>query len=523
MSKNIFTPPPTHIDVAKTTVITVDSKQNTRPLDLYFLNMIGQARASDFLRDGVREHCRLIQKEIGFEYIRFFGIFNDEMCIFNGEGRYIWTYVDEVFDFLLGINLKPFVVFCFMPSILASGKETVYYYNANITPPADYQKWGDLIEAFIRHCVKRWTLDIVKKWYFEVWNEGELPEFWAGTFDDYMKLYEVSVARVKSVSEDLQVGGPSYCGFHSAREDRLAVFLDECAVRNLPVDFISAHQYPAKYTGSGDIWHERLLGPDQTKQDLIWFRDLVQNSAFPKAQLSINEWNSTARDRDLAHDTAFMAVFLLHNYLSCQNTVHALCYWGASDRFEDHGMSGREFHGGFGMLSVSGLKKPQYYAFQALKALGGRIIEQGNDYIVTLASDDEIVVLLWNYPFYSEEYTHEKTTQDYYDRYRIFEQKSNVNFYIDINPCLWPDESGDFIIEKMIFNRAHGNVFDFWLKNGAFEELSDVQKAMFKRQCSPLERLELRRAEGGRILLSESVPPFGFALYKIKAMVKKAY
>jgi xylan 1,4-beta-xylosidase len=133
--KNIY--PVDHIPSAETTIITVDTKQNAGLLDLYFLNMTGQARASDFLREGVREHYRLIQKEIGFEYIRFFGIFNDEMCIFNNEGRYNWTYVDEVFDFLLGINLKPFVVFCFMPSILASGKAVVYYYNANITPPAD--------------------------------------------------------------------------------------------------------------------------------------------------------------------------------------------------------------------------------------------------------------------------------------------------------------------------------------------------------------------------------------------------
>jgi xylan 1,4-beta-xylosidase len=505
---------------AETIVIAVDNKQNAKPLDPYFLNMTGQARASDFLRKGVQEHYRLVQKEIGFEYVRFFGVFNDEMCIFTPDGRYDWTYIDEVFDFLLEINLKPFVVFCFMPTVLASGNAAIYYYKGNITPPSDYQRWAGLVEAFTRHCVERWTLNKVKDWYFEVWNESELPDFWTGTFDDYMKLYEASVRRVKSVSTELRVGGPSYCGFHhSAAENRLKMFLDECAARNLPVDFVSAHPYPVICSGSGGVWHETLLGPNQTKEDLIWFKETVRHSAFPDAGLSINEWNSTCRDRDLAHDTAFMAVFLLHNYLSCQNLVHALCYWAATDRFEEHGLGGREFHGGFGLLSVSGFKKPQYYAFQALKALGGEILAQGSDYIVTVSSDNEIAALFWNYPFYNEAYCNEKITQDYYDRYRIFEQKEDRRFIISINAELLADDpAADFMIEKTIFNRDHGSIFDFWLKNGAFEKLPDNQKAMFKQQCSPLEGVEARHRENGRIVLSETVPAFGFALYKIKAL-----
>jgi xylan 1,4-beta-xylosidase len=102
--------------------ITIDSPGRkdcgikTTPLDRYYLKMIGHSRAGDLLRKGVQEHFILVQKEIGFEYIRFFGIFDDEMCIITKEGLYNWTYVDEVFDFLAEIGLRPFVNFSFMPS-----------------------------------------------------------------------------------------------------------------------------------------------------------------------------------------------------------------------------------------------------------------------------------------------------------------------------------------------------------------------------------------------------------------------
>ncbi len=46
-----------------------------------------------------------MQSEIGFNYIRFHGIFNDDMMIYNispeGNVEYNWTYVDELLDFFL--------------------------------------------------------------------------------------------------------------------------------------------------------------------------------------------------------------------------------------------------------------------------------------------------------------------------------------------------------------------------------------------------------------------------------------
>ena len=50
---------------------------------------------------------------------------------------YNWQYVDELFDFLQSIGMKPFVELGFMPSALASGKQTIFWYKANVTPPKD--------------------------------------------------------------------------------------------------------------------------------------------------------------------------------------------------------------------------------------------------------------------------------------------------------------------------------------------------------------------------------------------------
>ena len=62
----------------------------------------------------------------------------------------------------------------FMPSALASGSRTIFWWRGNVTPPKDYNKWADFIRAFATHLTERYGEDEVKTWYFEVWNEPNL-------------------------------------------------------------------------------------------------------------------------------------------------------------------------------------------------------------------------------------------------------------------------------------------------------------------------------------------------------------
>ncbi len=59
--------------------------------------------------------------------------------------------------------------------------------------------------------------------------------------DDYFKLYSSTVAAIKSVSKMYRVGGPA-----SARNNWIKPFLQLCADKNVPVDFVSTHNYNTK-------------------------------------------------------------------------------------------------------------------------------------------------------------------------------------------------------------------------------------------------------------------------------------
>src|SRR3984885_9851253 len=154
--------------------ISADWQDVKGPTSQLFHECIGAGRAAEGLRAEWLNQLKMCQDEIGFTYIRFHGLLTDDMGVYsehNGQPQHNWQYIDQLYDSLLALNIKPFVELSFMPSALASGSKTIFWWKANVTPPKSYDKWDDLIKALAQHFTDRYGADEVKQWYFEVWNE----------------------------------------------------------------------------------------------------------------------------------------------------------------------------------------------------------------------------------------------------------------------------------------------------------------------------------------------------------------
>jgi xylan 1,4-beta-xylosidase len=169
------------------------------------------------------------------------GLFCDDMGVYReeqGKPKYNWQYIDELYDFLHSLGMKPFVGLGFMPSALASGNKTIFWWKGNVTPPKDMNKWADFMKAFVTHCKERYGDDEVKTWYFEVWNEPNLSGVFAGTQQQYFDLYAATARAIKSVNPDYKVGGPATAGCGWITE-----FIQFCDKNKVSVDFVSTHTY----------------------------------------------------------------------------------------------------------------------------------------------------------------------------------------------------------------------------------------------------------------------------------------
>jgi xylan 1,4-beta-xylosidase len=397
----------------------------------FWSKCVGAGRANEGLRASWLEQLKVVKQQCGFEFCRFHGLFHDDMFVYkeaNGLAVYNWQYIDDLFDRMLDIGVKPFVELGFMPKDLSSDDSLQqFWWKAHVSPPKDYSKWAALVSEFTKHCISRYGINEVRTWYFEVWNEPDLHGFWLGTKSQYFELYKVSVTAIKAIDNTLRVGGPSTSNFvpddrfageteNKSNQKTLTVkdintlewqgvwikdFLVWCKKENLPVDFVSTHPYPTDWaldpmTGKGG---GAVREVNATKKDLAWLKKTIRESAYPNAELHCTEWSSSPSSRDTTHDSLQAATFVIKANVESIGLTDSLSYWTFTDVFEEKGAGDSIFHGGFGMINFQGIVKPTFHAYRMLNQLGDEILQQEDGMIITRNNKTQkIIALLYHYP-----------------------------------------------------------------------------------------------------------------------------
>lgn len=379
--------------------IVVDANGPARPFPHFWERAFGSGRANLSLRESYRDDLRLTREATGFEYVRFHGIFDEENGVYaeNGHGEpvYNWTYVDQIYDGLLHNGVRPFVELSFMPSKLASSQRPhAFWYKPLPNPPADYAKWGALVEAFTRHVVERYGIEEVSRWIFEVWNEPNI-DFWTGEppFDTYLKLYASAAKAVKNVSSRLRVGGPA-----TAQAAWVARFIGSCVKGSLPVDFISTHVYGNDSAENVFGTHDAIQRSEMVALAARKVHEEIRASAKPDLPLYLSEFNATYMNETDVTDSPYIGPWLANTIRLCDGLTGMMSYWAFSDVFEERGVAKTPFYGGYGLIAVGGIPKAAFNDFRLLHRLGEmRISNASSSVLVTQRKDGSLAIAVWNY------------------------------------------------------------------------------------------------------------------------------
>ncbi|HEY0868725.1 MAG TPA: hypothetical protein VGE01_15180 [Fimbriimonas sp.] len=379
--------------------IDIDVRGVEGPLGNVSRFCVGAGRANEGLRADWQRQLRLAKEACGFEYIRMHGLLTDDMAVYReerGKPVYNWQYIDELYDFLVDLKVRPFVEFGFMPGALASGDKTIFWWRGNVTPPKDYDKWAGLIAALTRHWVERYGMNEVRKWYFEVWNEPNLDGFWAGDQKEYFNLYTATAKAVKSVDPSLRVGGPATAGAAWIPE-----FIRYCAETGTPLDFATTHTYGVdvgfldEFGGRGTVLSRN---PDSIVGDVRRVREQIGESSMPDLPLHFTEWSASYTPADPVHDSYVSAPCILEKLRGSMGYADSMSYWTFTDIFEEAGPRMTPFHGGFGLLNYQDIRKPAFRAYEYLNKLGSKRL-RCKDASSLAATDGKggVQALFWDY------------------------------------------------------------------------------------------------------------------------------
>jgi len=483
---------------ARERIIAADVNQIQGPLDTSFKVCIGAGRANEGLRADWQEQLRVARRECGFQYIRMHGLLTDDMGVYkedaHGNPMYNWQYIDRLYDFLLSIDVKPFVELSFMPKDLASGNKTIFWWKGNVTPPKSYDKWADLIRHLVSHFQERYGHDEVKTWYFEVWNEPDLHDgFWTGTKQDYFKLYAVTARAIKSVSPDYRVGGPA-----TAMGQWDKSFIDFCHSNKVPLDFISSHNYGVKggYVDEGGQRGTVIdADPDSVTGRMIGERKMIDQSPMPGLPLHFTEWSSAYSPTDFMHDTYQQSAFILSKVKSAYRSVDSMSYWTFTDIFEENGPRMTPFHGGFGLINYEDLKKPAFYAFKFLNELGQSELKNADPASWVCENPDHSVeALFWNYtPIVPPKGVND---QQFYQH----EIPAKANGPVQLRITNLP--AGSYTLEVYQTGYRTNDVFTSYLDLGSPSQLTPAQVGILREQSSgDPQTVETIQIEEGKLFV----------------------
>ncbi len=192
----------------------------------------------------------------------------------------------------------------------------------------------------------------------------------------------------------MRVGGPA-----TAKNEWIEEFLDFCARKKVPADFVTTHHYPTDALGTEADDTETQLA--NSRRSIL--REQAQDT-FRRARglpVYYTEWNASSNPRDPRHDEPSAAAFVVKTVLEMQGLVEGYSFWTFTDIFEENYFPSVPFHGGFGLLNLHGIPKPTYRAYELLHRLGTEqwlvdgIDETVNAWVVR--RDNFVTVLLTNH------------------------------------------------------------------------------------------------------------------------------
>lgn len=500
----------------------VDVSRPGRRLEHKWRTLIGVGRAKELLYADVQDMLRRLQREVGFRYVRFHGIFSDDMLVCradrSGALHFSFSQVDLALDFLLSIGLKPVIQLSFMPAAMAADPgHTIFASPFTISSPRRMEDWNRLVLCFLDHIRSRYGVEEIRSWLYTPWNEPDTSRemFAFESLRQFYDFYENTWRTVKAFDPQLVFGSPSLFPITPANVEWMREFLRFAQGRGCAPEFLSVHYYSDNFhkitpedskfespsTCNGD--------PDHFGKFLTAMQTLLTEEGMEHLPLYISEWNLTVSHRSLINDTCFKACYLVKNFLENYDRVDALGYWSLTDFLEEYQAPEELFHGGMGLFTRNGIKKPACYAMEMMCRLGDELIAAGEGYFVT-RGEGGICALLYHYEHYDPLFVEEGFGMT--DTYREGVFRHPCQLEIDLT--LTGLRGGSYWVRETILNREHGSCFDSWVAMGA-PELSDEDAQWLRQTARPRLHLCRQSASGGELPYHAVLTPHEVRLVEI--------
>ncbi len=434
--------------------------------------LINIGSVTNILRSDLQEHLVILQETLNIEYVRFWDLFTKEMFIDIKEfkGKYNFARIDKALDFLINHKMHPFIELGYKPIILL---KTV---DKEITEEREIgfhnlPEYNNILYTFMTHCVNRYGLEEVEKWYFEQWGDPRIVS--GDSFGKYFEIFETAYHALKAVSPQIHVGGAGFGRLYSTLDFKEIISLWKRRMCN--PDFISLYSYPylARSNNiSGN--NNRIQDPNFMNNQVLMMREVMEEVSLHTSELIVTEWSSSVSDWNSLNDSVYKAAFILKSIIDNIGCLDMMGYWQASDIIVEHFDSGTILRGGNGLLSVDGIKKPAFHAIRFANGLEKILLGKDSHSMITANGSGNYYIVCHNYINPNFRYYLKREDEvEVRKQFLLFDEAESIQLSYQINNV----NNGKYLMKIHSMSSDHGSVQDEWAEMGYSENLnqSDVE------------------------------------------------
>ena len=498
LTSNLITAP--EAADAAVTVLEADVKEKVR-FGQSWRKMINIGPATDLLRFDVRDQIVYLKQKLGFEYVRFWNVLSDEMMIELDEKKtkYNFNDLDKIFDFLVGIGLKPYMELGFKQKEIYENLNKKVVDVVNKHQIRIIEKNKGFFEELIKHFVKRYGTQEVETWYVELEKNSE--ERVRVTADKYFDEFEIVAGIFRNYVPNLKIGGGGFCLNYLDRE--FVLIIEEWNKRKIRPDFISLYCYP--YIMDYDLL-EAGRNPYSTDESYLNNQIRIAKEVISKAGLDVeefhvSEWSYTLSNRNVLNDSCFKAAYVMKNLIQNCTEADVIGYWMATDIFSDYLDTKQILFGGCGLVTKDTVRKPAFFAYQFLNMSGQYLLGRDKYAFITYDGKKAFTICCHNYKHFNfRYYLVEENEIEVEHQERMFEDNETRQMNFKIRHV----NNGTYQVKTYSVNQEFGNIQREWEKIGYYDDLNLQEMEYLKSITQPKIFIRQVEVENG-ILEIESV------------------
>jgi xylan 1,4-beta-xylosidase len=389
-------------------------------------------------------------------------------------------------------------------------------------PPKDYEKWGELVYQWVKHCVGKYGREEVETWYWETWNEANIG-YWRGTPEEFRKLHDYAIAAVRRALPTARVGGADSAG---SGGQWTRDFLEHClrgknfatGEIGTPLDFVSFHAKGAPTVIDG---HMRMGISTQLRVIEDGFRIAASYPELKGKPVVIGECDpegcAACQGPQFGYRNGTMyssytaASFARIHDLADRTGVNLEGALTWAFEFED-----QPWFAGFRALTTNGVDLPVMNVFRMFSLMGSErlpVVSSGAVSLDAMLKDgvrgaadvsalasiegNEVCVLVWHY--------HD-------------DDVPGPDALVTIDVGGLPVERGTALLHRYRVDREHGNAFEAWMRMGSPREPTAEQVLELEResQLGLVESPRKARVEEGRLKVEVALPRQGVELVRVE-------